>query len=118
LVFDNFRRGINPKISKEQLSRIKSAFKKALQTLLKENIEQVVVYYDFCPKKNHDEMKRLVWYVTKPLNPNLLENIPANGEQHFRRIDFLLVDLKGFRFQRYWGQLSSSEYIKHSAELN
>lgn len=92
-------------ISSLQLSRIKKRYKAALQKLTHNRLQEVIVHYSY-----HDTSERLedaIRYIVKPMNPDLMNHIDTNTR------DFLMMDMVGFKFVRFWGEASNSSYLKH-----
>lgn len=98
-----------------QLERIKKSWARALRGHGCEVIpgakgdQGVVVYKNFV-SKNDSFKKKLhrIKYMSKTIDQSYLEKWKAAGRQDM--IELAVKSLKGFRYIRYWGELSNSKY--------
>lgn len=92
-----------------QLERIKKSWARALRGHGCGEIHGVVVYKNFV-SQNDSFKKKLhrIKYMSKTIDQSYLEKWKAAGRQDM--IDFAVKSLKGFRYIRYWGELSNSKY--------
>jgi hypothetical protein len=95
-------------IDSDGLTAIKKSYQKALSSLLRKSIDEVVFHYQYIIEQ--EAVKREIWYDTKSFQPDFFEAIKI--EEDFELMHLLTVELKQFHFVRYWGNLSNCKYKK------
>ncbi len=99
------------KLSPDRLSRIRESYRKRLIHMLREDVPVVNIHYSY--KLGTREMKRAILYMTKPTDREMIDHID------FALKKLLCLDLKRFRFVRFWGDASNSKYKQnHGARKN
>ena len=93
-------------IREDMLKAIRKSYQKALSSLLKKRIDEVVVHYQY--KADSFSVKNGLWYVTQPFTPNLFQEIEISEDEEL--LYFLTVELKNFHFVRFWGNLANCKY--------
>lgn len=100
------------KINRDKLTAIKKSYQKALSSLLKKSINEVVVNYQYT--SDQEAVKREIWYITKSFQPDFFDAIKF--EEDFELMHLLTVELKQFHFVRFWGKLSNCKYKKQNEQ--
>lgn len=98
-VWEPLNEGRRWKIEPEKLARIKMRWKKAKEQIFEARSVANVHY------RYHVGIKQcghLIMYMTRPADPRILDHINVEAQR------FLLLSLKKFQWQRYWGLASSS----------
>jgi len=106
LMFENGSETNKPRLPQEQLARIKETYKRALIRSTGMKIEEVAFHYRY--KVSVKDIKNCIGYMTAPFAPDLCKSYDLL--ETFRVIDFIVQDLKGFSYIRYWGALSNNKF--------
>jgi hypothetical protein len=108
MIFEETASWHSLQIDSDSLTAIKKSYQKALRSLLRKSIDEVVFHYQYTSEQ--EAVKRGIWYDTKSFQPDFFEAIKI--EEDYELMHLLTVELKQFHFVRYWGNLSNCKYKK------